>query len=411
MPKKINLLCLFDYASFTGFATVSKNLVKNWLLIFKDNIKIDIVGVNYFGADYNESSNVRVISAKHKDIKGDDYGRHVFLKTANIGNYDVIFIMQDIGVIQPCISHLQTIINTKKKNNKKQFKTILYFPIDVELLPRLTNGLGFFDFLATYTEFGKNEVLQIRPELKNKLQVIPHGNNSANFYPLEKCDIVKFRQEYFGLNSNKFIVGCVNRNQPRKDIPKTILGFLQYKMTYNANSLLYLHMNPKDPLGWDLRQIFEQTPLKEGVDYMFPSEEDYNKGASVEKLNTIINCFDVFLSTATGGGWELTITEAMGCKIPTIIPKHTSFLTLGGAYGENTYFLETLHPIVDRMDNLIRYQSDLYEIGDTLHLVYETIDFDSEEHKQIVDNAYNFVQSLKWKDIAKRFADKIKELA
>lgn len=411
MPKKINLLCLFDYGAFTGFATVSKNLVKNWLSIFKENIQIDIVGVNYFGADYNESPNVRVISAKYKDMKGDDYGRHVFLKTANISDYDVIFIMQDIGVIQSCIPYLQTIINSKKKNNKKQFKTIFYFPVDVELLPRLTNGLGYFDFLATYTEFGRNEILQLRPELKNKIQVIPHGNNSSNFYPLEKCDIVKFRQEYFGENSSKFIVGCVNRNQSRKDIPTTILGFLQYKMTYNNNSLLYLHMNPNDPLGWDLRQIFEQTTLKEGIDYMFPTEEDYNKGASVKKLNKIVNCFDVFLTTATGGGWELTVTEAMSCKVPTIIPKHTSFLTLGGTNGENTYFLEILHPIVDRIDNLIRNQSDLYEVADTLHLVYETIQNDSDEHKQKVENAFNFISKLKWNDIAKRFSDKIKELA
>jgi glycosyltransferase involved in cell wall biosynthesis len=411
MQKKINLLCLFDYAAFTGFATVSKNLVKNWLLIFKDNIQIDIVGVNYFGADYNESPNVRVISAKHKDVKGDDYGRHVFLKTAHISDYDVIFIMQDIGVVQPCISHLQTIINTKKKNNKKQFKTIFYFPVDVELLPRLTNGLGYFDYLATYTEFGRNEILEIRPELKNKIEVVPHGNNNKNFYPLPKNEISEFRNEYFGNNADKFIVGCVNRNQSRKDIPTTILGFLEYKITYNDDCLLYLHMNPKDPLGWDLRQIFEQTPLKEGIDYMFPNEEDYNKGASIEKLNKIINCFDVFLTTATGGGWELTVTEAMSCKVPTIIPKHTSFLTLGGFNGENTYFLEEFYPIISRSDSLIRNQADLYELAEKIDFVFKEIKNQSIKHKEKIENAYSFVQSLKWKDIAKKFADKIKELA
>ena len=56
-------------------------------------------------------------STKYKDVKKDDFGRHIFLKTAHTGNYDVLFIMQDIGVVQPCIGHLQKIINTKKLNS------------------------------------------------------------------------------------------------------------------------------------------------------------------------------------------------------------------------------------------------------------------------------------------------------
>jgi glycosyltransferase involved in cell wall biosynthesis len=306
---------------------------------------------------------------------------------------------------------LQKIINTKKLNSSKLFKTIFYFPIDVELLSKLTHGLGYFDFLATYTEFGKQEVLKYRPELKNKIEVIPHGNNSKNFYPLPLNEIKEFKKEYFGDNADKFIVGSVNRNQSRKDIPTTILGFVEYKMNYNDNSFLYLHMNPTDPMGWHLLQIMEQTPLVEGIDYMFPSSDDFNKGASVEKLNKIINCFDVFVSTATGGGWELTVTEAMGCKVPTIIPKHTSFLTLGGSKGENTYFLEEFYPIISRSDSLIRNQSDLYELAEKIDLVYNEIENERIKHKEKIENAYKFVEKLNWRDISKRFADKIKELA
>jgi glycosyltransferase involved in cell wall biosynthesis len=411
MSKKISLLCLFDYASFTGFATVSKNLVNNWIKIFGDTIQIDIVAVNYFGADYNEYPNVRVVSAKYKDLKQDDFGRHVFLKSVHTGTYDVLFIMQDIGIIQSCNAHLQRMYETKKNKKNKLFRTIFYFPVDVELLPQLTNGLNFFDYLATYTEFAKQEVLKYRPELKNKIDVIPHGNNSKNFFPLEKQKVLEFRKEYFGSNADKFIIGSVNRNQSRKDIPTTIFGFLEYKMAYNKDSFLYLHMNPKDPMGWQLPQIMQQVGLVQGVDYMFPCEDDYNKGASVEKLNKIVNTFDVFVSTATGGGWELTVTEAMGCKVPTIIPKHTSFLTLGGENGKNTYFLEEFYPIISRSDSLIRNQADLYELAEKIDFVNKEIKNQSIKHKEKIENAYAFVQSLKWKDIAKKFADKIKELA
>jgi len=97
--------------------------------------------------------------------------------------------------------------------------------------------------------------------------------------------------------------------------------------------------------------------------------------------------------------------------VPTIIPKHTSFLTLGGAYGENTYFLEDLYPIVSTSDNLIRNQCDLYEVASKLDIVERRIFQESKAHKEKIENAFNFVERLNWKDIAKRFADKIKELA
>jgi glycosyltransferase involved in cell wall biosynthesis len=169
-------------------------------------------------------------------------------------------------------------------------------------------------------------------------------------------------------------------------------------------------MNPKDPMGWDLRTILKQTPMQEGVDYMFPPEEDYNKGADIPKLNSIYNSIDVFLSTATGGGWELTVTEAMSARKPVIIPKHTSLEHLGGENGERAYFLETLYPVVAMVDNIIRFQSDLYEIAETINEVKSHIDTDSETLKLKIEKAFSFVDSLDWKDIAKTFAEEIKRL-
>jgi glycosyltransferase involved in cell wall biosynthesis len=285
----------------------------------------------------------------------------------------------------------------------------LYFPVDFALTPNLAVGLSFFDVLATYTEYGRENVLRLNPNLKSKLRVVPHGNNMENFYPLPSEEAKAFRKEYFGENSEKFIIGSVNRNQSRKDIPTTIFGFMEYWEVHNKNSFLYLHMNPKDPMGWDLRTILKQTPLKEGVDYMFPSEEDYNKGADISKLNKIYNCFDVFLSTATGEGWGLTITEAMACKIPLIVPNHTSISELTKE-GERAYMLNTLYPIVAMVDNIIRFQSDLYEIAETINEVKSDIDSKSPQLKSKIEKAFNYVNSLDWKGISKTFGDEIKRL-
>lgn len=407
--KPFKILALFDYNSFTGFATVSKNLVKNWQNTFGDAMKLDIVAVNYFGEDYLESENIRVISAKKRDIKEDDFGRFVFMRSLMDIDYDLIFILQDLGVVVPVITHLKRILEDKIKGNKKQFKSILYFPVDFALTPNLVVDLDFFDVLATYTEYGKQNVLRIKPELKAKLKVVPHGNNMENFYPLPLEEAEIFRKQYFKGNSEKFIIGCVNRNQSRKDIPTTIFGFLEYWEEHNKNSFLYLHMNPKDPMGWHLRTILAQTPLCEGVDYAFPPEEDYNKGADVIKLNNIYNSMDCFLSTATGEGWGLTLTEAMACKLPLIVPNHTSIAEIT-KNGERAYMLNTLYPIVAMVDNIIRFQADLYEICETIHQVYLDKKSHALDQTIKIDKAYKYVESLNWLGISKIFAEDIKRL-
>jgi glycosyltransferase involved in cell wall biosynthesis len=169
-------------------------------------------------------------------------------------------------------------------------------------------------------------------------------------------------------------------------------------------------MNPKDPMGWHLRTILAQTPLVEGKDFMFPPQEEYNKGADVAKLNKIYNSIDCFLSTATGGGWELTVTEAMSVRKPVIIPKHTSFEHLGGSNGERAYMLETQYPVVAMVDNVIRFQSDLYEIAELLNTVKLDIDNNSIILEDKIEKAFNFVKLLDWETIAKKFAEEIKKL-
>jgi glycosyltransferase involved in cell wall biosynthesis len=410
MQKPFRILALFDYNSFTGFSTVSKNLVSNWKKIFGERMFLDIVAVNYFGDGYSEGPNIRIVSAKKNDIAKDDFGRYVFMRSLLDVDYDVIFILQDLGVVVPMIPHIKKIKDDRKKENKKQFKSILYFPVDFNLTPNLGVGLEFFDSLATFTDFGKQNINRLRPDLKSKVRVIPHGNNFENFYVMPESEVAAFRKSYFGDNADKFIIGNVNRNQPRKDIPNTIFGFLEYWETYNKNSFLYLHMNPKDPMGWHLRTILAQTPLREGIDFMFPPKDDYEKGADISKLNSIYNSMDVFLSTATGGGWELTVTEAMSARKPVVIPNHTSFQHLGGQNGERAYFLNTLYPSVSTIDNVIRFQSDLYEVAETLNYLYNDIQNNSPELALKIDYAYKFIEKYKWEDIAKTFSEEIKKL-
>lgn len=408
MRKKINALFLWDYHTFTGFATVSKNLYKNFRKHFGENLQMDIVAINYFEDEYKEDLNTRVIPAKKFDVAKDDFGRYVFMKSLIDNDYDLIFIVQDLGVVSSMIPLLADIKKKKRQENRKSFKSIFYFPVDFALTPNLGVGLEFFDYLATYTEYGKTHTLAVNPKVRQKLYVIPHGNNSSDFYPIDKSEANAFRSEYFKVGSDRLIVTNVNRNQTRKDIPTTIFGFMEY-WDKNPNAFLYLHMDAKDPMGWDLRTILSQTPLVEGKDYMLADMQANPKGYDVQTLNKIYNASDIFLTTATSEGWGLTITEAMATRTPVIAPDHTSVGEICG-HGTRAYMLFDLIPAVAMVDNVIRWQSDIYEIADTIEKVKQHIDNNSGVLTSILDNAYEFVTSLKWEDISKKFIAAIEDL-
>jgi len=305
--------------SRTGFGTVSKNIVRELKKSFGENIYLDIVAINYFGEPFHEDENTYVISGRLNDVKDDHFARHFFLKVLQESNeYDGIFICQDLGVIVPIIEIIEHIKSEKKDQNKKGFKSIFYFPIDCDIVYELTKNLDFFDLIATYTDYGKKQILKHKPHLKNKIKVIPHGNNSKEFYPLPEEEVKEFRKQFFGEeNADKFIITNINRNQPRKDIPNTIFGFIEARKLWKAElpkPFLYIHCHPKDPYGWDLRAIMLQTDLEEDVDYKLLPKEMEEFMAETDVVNKIYNASDVYLTTTLGEGWGLGFSEAASCK-------------------------------------------------------------------------------------------------
>lgn len=409
--KRKRILCLFDYVARTGFSTVSTNIVKELKRNFGSQIHLDIVAINYFGEAYWEDENTYVIPAKKTDDKSDDYGRYLCLKILKESNdYDGLFICQDLGVIIPIIEIIQHIKKEKKEENKKSFKSIFYFPVDCHIVNELTKNLEFFDLLVTYTEFGRKEILKFRPELKVK--VMPHGNSSKDFYPLTDIEISDFRKKYFGTNAEKFIVASVNRNQPRKDIPNTIFGFIEAKAVWDKSlpePFLYLHCHPKDPMGWDIRAIMLQTNLVEDIDYKLLPKEFEDAMCDIETLNGIYNASDCMLLTTLGEGWGLVFSEAASAKLPIIAPYTTSFMEMSG-YGKNAYMLETIYPYCHTNDNVVREQTDIYEIADNLLKVAKHKNEKSEELLRKVQANYNWVKKLEWKDICVQWSKYIKEV-
>jgi len=427
--KRLKILCLFDYAANTGFATVSKNIVPRLKQYFgTDNLVLDICAINYFGDKYQEDKNTTVFSAlKSMPIKKmpnlkDDFGRFGFLNVLAMSNddngidkvppwemgYDGIFIIQDPGIINSLVLDLEVIQQRNKKEKRKQFKSIVYFPVDHNITSSaMISRMDFFDEIVTYNEFCRDQILKLRPAWRRKLRVIPHGISLGDFYPLPADQASDFRRQYFGQNAGKFIILNLNRNQSRKDIPCTIFAFEELRKQ-NKDVFLYLHMNPKDPLGWDLRGLLAQTSLIEGQDFMFPPVAQENHGADLPTLNGIYNACDVYVTTTLGEGWGLTVTEAMACKLPVICPLNTSLIDISGS-GKRAYCLENLYPIAQIADNTKREQCDFVEVADRMQQVYRDKKSGNEILKNKVDEAFSYVQTLDWDIVALEWGNLMKK--
>ena len=58
-----------------------------------------------------------------------------------------------------------------------------------------------------------------------------------------------------------FVVGCVARNQHRKNIPRLIKGYAQFVKNNNLSpndTKLLLHMDWNDAMGWKIPEFCEQ---------------------------------------------------------------------------------------------------------------------------------------------------------
>jgi intein/homing endonuclease/glycosyltransferase involved in cell wall biosynthesis len=322
-PQKLkNLLFFGDFGCTTGFGNVSKELIENWA---KDkNLKIVVFAINNFEKEpYDYLPNVKVIPAMSTVLadepKDDFYCRLQFLRLLMHNDFDVVFCLNDIEIFNEMGEHLKNVKIEKRKQNKPNFKSMVYFPIDSEPRPSDLKILEFFDEVITYTEYAKKVLTPLTtPSNAKKIKVIPHGCNTNNFYPISDEEKLKAKLEILGEgNEETFLFGTVNRNSVRKDLASLILGFSTFiRNESKPNAVLYLHCNPLDPAGVNIFRLCDRVGLRVGVDVILPKEFSENKGYDEAQLNRIYNAFDCFITTTTAEGWGLCLESFT--KIPTI---------------------------------------------------------------------------------------------
>jgi glycosyltransferase involved in cell wall biosynthesis len=242
------------------------------------------------------------------------------------GGYDAIFLSTDLNRIAAFEEELKDV----------QVPIVMYALMDTHVWQS-----QFWQIMDRATipvlpsKWAVRQALQLRPHLADRLQAIYHGCEPDVFFPLSPEERRKARKEFFGIeDDNRFLALNCNRNQVRKDLPRTMAAFHLFHLEH-PDSCLYLHSRRID-LGGDLAS----QALYIGLDlWKHPAEvvfapDSYFAASGVPRtdLNRIYNCADVFVTTTTGEGWGLTTSEAMAAGVPVIGPDNTTFPEILGKW-------------------------------------------------------------------------------
>ena len=206
------------------------------------------------------------------------------------------------------------------KIKKNIYKLAVIIPYDGEpSIPAWKQQLDNIEFPVAMSKYGQQG---LKKDFECDATYIPHGVDVDLFKP-------KSKPLYGGKEKPKniFIVGCVARNQHRKNIPRLIKGFAQFVKKRNLSPKevkLMLHMDWNDAMGWKIPEFSKQYGVEE---YLMPALMGHlDSGDSItdEEMADLYNCMDVFVLPTGGEGFGIPTLEAMSCGVPICVTNYTT---------------------------------------------------------------------------------------
>lgn len=298
------LLWIGDAACPSGFALATHKIL-DWVRYSYD---VSVLGLNYRGDPHNYPYPIYPARGGN-DFFGVDRVHEVCSHTYP----DLIVIQQDGWNIPDYLKMLRA----KRPNGTYYYPDHAKVPV-VAIVA--VDGKNFdsrwlegVDHTIFWTQFGLDEAR--RSHYTGPSSVIPLGVDLNDYYPFAKDEACAA----LGLSdfTDKFIVGAVNRNQPRKRWDLTIRYFADWVHQYHIDDAqLFIHAGP-DPMGLDIPNLCRYYGIMERLAFREPPPFT---GESTDVMRLTYCTFDVLISTTQGEGFGLTTLEAMACGRPCIVP-------------------------------------------------------------------------------------------
>lgn len=411
--QKKKLLCWSDSViAATGFGTVSKHILK--ALYDTGEWEIDQLAINYNGEFYDKKEVPYTLSPAKLQDPSNPYGDQMLVNSLLRKEYDALFVINDTPVVESVGQAIRKIRDVKAQKGHKPFAVVYYYPVDCRLLPEMTSMINAADRSVAYTNFAKesSNAVNIYPT-----DVIYHGSDIKSFYPIPPTQRTICRKKYFGADSDDTFVWInVGRNGVRKDLARSILAFSEFKKHIEPNSKMYVHAKIADSTGHgislDMRVPISELGLRFGQEIIFPDKDfNYYKAYPLEKLNQLYSSADGFLTTNTGEGWGLCVTDAMCAGIPVVTPDHTTVPEiLGEDRGyrvpckEKVYIENSGYRPFARMDDLLAGMEQCYKDWKDGKAGLSTARSD------MILKARAFTEQYSWENVCKQWVKLFREL-
>ncbi|MFB6089003.1 MAG: LAGLIDADG family homing endonuclease [Candidatus Aenigmatarchaeota archaeon] len=339
--EKYKILVLSDSPFFyTGYATQCKEIFKR--LALREEWEVYYIGLGFGGVPVENPTLNYGLERNQKELESlpftvipgnypprhqiEKYGFNELRKWVPIINPDLIFILCDTFMVP----HLY-----QQRKYWAPSKMIMYFPSDGVPLPHPHGPkvLNAVDYRVAMSKFGKKVA---EDEGVPDVKYIPHGVDTAVFKPIE--DKISLREKWSNMLGvdlqNKFIVGWVGKNQPRKALPDFLKALKEFEKD-KEDVLALMHCNPNAPGGHPLMELAK----KYGVDHCVKFTGHMSFGR--DQLAELYNLFNVNLSLTCYTPNTLISTEN-GFKEIKDIMIGDKVLTIDGTFQrvENSIFYE-----------------------------------------------------------------------
>lgn len=296
------LLWIGDAVAATGFSKVTHKVLehlKDW--------EIFVLGLNYYGEPHDYPYKIFPCVDPYRNAR-------------NMFGFDrmgemIQYYAPDLIVVQNDPWNIPTYLKYKG-----DVRMVAVVPVDGHNVGG--NGLNGLVHAIFWTEFGRGEAET--GGYTGKSSVIPLGVDRSLYHPFEiSKKELRIQQALPERLHDAFIVGNVNRNQPRKRLDLTISFFCQWVKDYNIpDAYLYLHAAPTGEMEYNLSQLMEYYGLAARCVTFIPN---VGHGIPEQRMPVVYNTFDAQISTTQGEGWGLTTLEGMACGVPQVVPNWSAY--------------------------------------------------------------------------------------
>jgi glycosyltransferase involved in cell wall biosynthesis len=290
------------------------------------------------------------------------------------------------------LKQLQGELQKFKERFPRTTKWIAYCPQDgIPPMGIWSQIYQMADQCVAMSNFGKDVFKQY---YNMDVPKIWHGVDIGIFNPSTKPNNLK----------DIFVLGNINRNQPRKQPVRTMEAFAKFAKD-KKDVALHMQMDWNDEFGWPIQYFSQLFGIQ---NKMIPPQR---VGMPREEVSKIYNMWDLNLNCTGGEGFGLTHIEGFACGLPSLAVDYTTSkeLIMDGEPSPRGSLVKPIDLLWEKLDVAAVRRSlvDIDDLVKTMNKYYYNRDLAKEHGK----NANEWVRkNCSWTEIGKQWHGLVEEV-